>query len=136
MCSSIKDNKDIVLAFLDASETRNQEAMKALLHPDVQVIEAASLPYGGIAKGPDAFIKLIKQVFSTWKDIKLSVQKVLSDGDYVILLAEMSVRNQTTEKMVVIPIAEIWRLNDGKIIEVRPFYFDTKLLLEARVDIS
>ncbi len=32
------------------------------------------------------------------------------------------------------PIAEIWRLEGGKIRDVRPFYFDTKLLHDIHAD--
>lgn len=121
-------NKDIVLAFLDASTSGNQDAMRDLLHPGVKVIEAASLPYGGISEGAENFLDLIKRVFTTWKDTKLSVNKVLADGDHVVVLAEMSGIGKISGKAFSVPIAELWRLENRKIKEVRPFYFDTKLL--------
>ena len=121
-------NKDIVLSFLDASVRGDKEAMKDLLHPDVQVIEAESLPYGGVSKGPDEFIELIRRVFTTWENTEVSVHQVLADGDHVVLLAEMTGRGRATSKDFSVPIAEVWRLENAKIREVRPFYFDTKLL--------
>lgn len=121
-------NKDIVLAFLDASVRGDEQAMRDLLHPDVRIIEAASLPYGGVAEGPDGFLDLIKRVFKTWEDTEVSVQQVLGDGDRVVLLAEMTGRSRTTGEAFQMPIAEIWLLENGRIKEVQPYYFDTKIL--------
>lgn len=121
-------NKDIVLAFLDASVRGDEQAMRDLLHPDVRIIEAASLPYGGVAEGPDGFLDLIKRVFKTWDETNITVQQVFGDGDRVVLLAEMTGRSKRNGKAFSMPIAEIWLLENGKIKEVRPYYFDTKLL--------
>ena len=121
-------NKDIVLAFLDASVRGDEEAMRDLLHPDVQFIEADSLPYGGISEGPEDIIELIRRIFKTWEDTDVTVQQVLGDGDRVVLLAEMTGRGRTTGTAFQMPIAEIWLLDNGKIKQMRPFYFDTKLL--------
>ena len=121
-------NKDIVLTFLDASVRGDEEAMKDLLHPDVRVIEATALPYGGVVKGPDGFLNLIKRVFKTWEKTEVSVQQVIADGDHVVLLAEMTGRSRSTGKTFRMPIAEVWLLDSGKIKEVQPYYFDTKLL--------
>ena len=30
-----------------------------------------------------------------------------------------------------VPLAAVWRLEDGRVKEVRPFYFDTKLMHDA-----
>lgn len=121
-------NKDIVLAFLAASVRRDEEAMRDLLHPDVRVIEADSLPYGGVIKGAQGFLELIRRVFKTWENTEVSVQQVLGDGDRVVLLAEMTGRGKGNGKAFRMPIAEVWLLDNGKIKEVRPYYFDTKLL--------
>ena len=129
-----QSNKDIVLAFLDASVRGDEEAMKALLDADVQVIEAESLPYGGISQGPDGFLDLIKRVFKTWEDTQVSVNQVLSDGDLVVILAEMTGRSRVTGEAFRMPIAETWLLENGKIREVRPYYFDTKLLHDIHSD--
>ncbi len=129
-------NKDIVLAFLDASRRGDEEVMKGLLDPDVEVIEADSLPYGGVSKGADGFLKLIRRVFKTWENTEVSVHQVLAEGDHVVLLAEMSGRGRESGKAFSMPIAEVWRLQDGKIREVRPFYFDTKLLHDVWSDSS
>lgn len=127
-------NKDIVQAFLDASQRGDEAAARELLHPDVQVIEAESLPYGGVANGPDEFIDLIRRAFTTWDDTRVSVQQILADGDTVVLMAEMSGRGRANGEAFTMAMVEIWRLENGRIREVRPFYFDTKRLHDIYAD--
>ena len=57
------ENRDILRSFLKASERQDEEEMRDYLHPEIRVIEAESLPYGGIHEGPDAFMELIPTVF-------------------------------------------------------------------------
>lgn len=121
-------NKDIVLNFLAASVRGDKEAMIAMLHPDVRVIEADSLPYGGISQGPQAFIDLISKVFKTWDDTSVTIDQMLCEGDRVVSLAHMTGQGKHGGRKFNMPIAEIWLIDSGKIKEVRPFYFDTKTL--------
>lgn len=121
-------NKDIVLNFLAASVRGDKEAMIAMLHPDVRVIEADSLPYGGISQGPQAFIDLISKVFKTWDDTSVTIDHMLCEGDRVVSLAHMTGQGKHGGRKFNMPIAEVWLIDSGKIKEVRPFYFDTKTL--------
>lgn len=121
-------NKDVVLNFLAASVRGDKEAMIALLHTDVRVIEANSLPYGGINEGPQAFIDLIQRVFKTWDNTSVKVDQMLCEGDTVVSLAHMTGQGKHGGRKFKMPIVEVWLIDSGKIKEVRPFYFDTKLL--------
>ena len=125
------DNRDILKSFLKASERRIEEEMRKFLHPEIRVIEADSLPYGGIHEGPDAFMELIPTVFGTWRDCNVKVNKWISEGDCVILLGVMTGSGRTTGTPFEVPIAEVWTFLDGKIIEVVPYYFDTKMLADV-----
>ena len=42
------ENRDVLRSFLKASERQDEEEMREYLHPEIRVIEAESLPYGGI----------------------------------------------------------------------------------------
>ena len=122
------DNRDILKSFLKASERRNEKEMRKFLHPEIRVIEADSLPYGGIHEGPDAFMELVPKVFGTWRDCNVTVNKWVSEGDCVILLGVMTGSGRTTGTPFEVPIAEVWTFLDGHMIEVVPDSFDTKTL--------
>ena len=127
-------NKDIVLNFLAASVRGDKVAMKELLHADVRVIEADSLPYGGISKGPEAFISLISKVFKTWDNTSVTIDQILCEGDKVVSLAHMTGQGKRGGRKFKMPIAEVWLIDSGKIKEVRPYYFDTKTLHDIELE--
>lgn len=105
--------------------------MRALLDPQVRIIEAESLPYGGEKIGIDALLELIPTVFKTWKSTAVTVSEFIADGDCVVVLATMTATGKATGTQFSMPIAEVWRLANGRIIEVRPFYFDTRVMCDA-----
>ncbi len=121
-------NKEIVLAFLNASVKGDESAMIELLHPDVQIIEADSLPYGGTIHSPQGFLDLIPRVFKTWDNTNVEVDHLIAEGDRVVLLAHMTGQGKNGGEKFNMPISEVWLVENGRIKEVRPYYFDTKLL--------
>lgn len=124
-------NKDIVQAIFDASAAADWDVVRSHLHEDVRVIEAESLPYPGEFVGPDGFIALNQQVFNTWEDSSNAIQHILADGDHVVILSEMSGRGRGSGDYFTVPLAAVWRFEGNKVKEIRPYYFDTKLMHDA-----
>ncbi|PLW82028.1 hypothetical protein CWI75_13175 [Kineobactrum sediminis] len=119
-------NKAVVKQFLEAAQAGDTATTKQLLHPDVRVIEADSLPFGGIVTGFDGFSRLVRQVFTTFAETAVTVQEYLADGDSVVVLATMTGKSKASGESFRMPIAEIWRLREGRIVEIQPFYHDTQ----------
>ena len=71
-----RSNREIVQAIFDASAEEDWDTVKSLVHDDIQVFEADSLPYGGVFKGPDEFITLIQKVFNTWDDVDHTINHI------------------------------------------------------------
>jgi ketosteroid isomerase-like protein len=96
----------------------------ASLHPDVVVHEAASLPFGGTFHGIEGVKDLFGQMFATWDDLKIAVEKLFDGGDQVVALLHLTAKAKATGTPVDMQIAELWTLRDGKVIALRPFYWD------------
>ena len=128
-----RSNREIVQAVFDASAKEDWNTVKSLLDDDIQVFEADSLPYAGVFKGPDNFIKLNQTVFNTWADANHRIDHIVADGEHVVILGNMEGRGKETGQAFSVPLAAVWRLRDGKVVEVRPFYFDTKAMHDAHV---
>ncbi len=126
-----KSNREIVQAVFAASADKDWTTVKSYLHDDIQVIEADSLPYAGVFEGPDNFVKLNQMVFNTWADAVNTIDHIVADGEHVVILGNMSGRGKETGQAFSVPLAAVWRLQDGKVVEVRPFYFDTKVMHDA-----
>ena len=72
-----------------------------------------------------------QQVFDTWDDTQQQTDHVLVDGDHVVILGHFAGTGKKTGQAFSVPLAAVWRLEDGRVKEVRPFYFDTKLMHDA-----
>lgn len=121
-----RSSKDIVRAFLDAARDGDMASAGRLLHPEVQVIEADSLPFGGVVSGLEGFTRLVRRVFTTFNNTAVNIDEYIAEGDTVVVLATMTGQSKASGETFAMPISEIWRLRDGLITEIRPFYHDTQ----------
>ncbi len=96
------------------------------MDPGARVVEAASLPYAGEYEGVDGFLRLVRRVFTTFADINVAIQDYIAEGEHVVVLATMSGKRKKDGESFEMPITEIWQVLDGRIMEIRPFYFDTQ----------
>lgn len=101
------------------------------IHPDIISYEADGLPYGGTYRGPEGFARLVRIMQGTWDDMYFRPTEFLSGGDYVICYVELSGVGKKTGLSFSMPLAELYRFQDGKIIEFRPIYYDTKRCAEV-----
>jgi uncharacterized protein len=119
-------NKDIVRRFLGAAQQGDMATVASLLHPQAQVIEADSLPFGGVVTGFEGFTRLVRQVFTTFANTTVTIDETIAEDDTVVVLATMSGQSKASGEAFSMPIAEIWRVQDGLVTEIRPFYHDTQ----------
>ena len=98
---------------------------------ETEIHEAASLPYGGIHKGVDSFPRLMGLVKEHFSNPKFTQDKMIADGDQVILLGVLDLIGKKTGKSVSIRMVEIWTIVDGKTRKLEVIYGDTAAALRA-----
>lgn len=125
-----RDNKQIVQRFLEASMAGDRETMDRLMSPHASVMEAESLPYAGTYRGVPGFLDLVRRVYSTFSDVDVTITDIIGEKDQVIVMAKMSGKSRKSRTPFEMPVVEVWRLRDDRIIEIRPFYFDTAKMNE------
>jgi uncharacterized protein len=129
------NGKQLVRDFLDAAARRDHEAMARMLHPEVCVSEAASLPFGGEHIGVEAFHALVRRVFLSWRDTRLEIEQLIAEDEQVVVIARMRARSRNSDAELDMPIAELWSLEDGRIRSIKPFYHDTHAMLQLLGDV-
>lgn len=131
MNPDLQSNETLVRAFLAAAAAGDSDTLSRLAAPDFSVIEAPSLPFGGRHVGLEAFQALVRRVFRTLEGTRLSVEQFIPGPDCVVVLATLHGRSRRDGSAVEMPIAELWRIADARVREVRPYYFDTARMREA-----
>lgn len=101
-------------------------AVAAVVHPDIVVWAATSLPYGGEWRGVEEFEGFLKAFGAAWEDLEVLNPTFVEFGDdAVIVLLTMKAKARKTGKTIQAPLCQINRFRDGLLVEVRPFYWDT-----------
>jgi ketosteroid isomerase-like protein len=100
--------------------------------PDVELHQAAGLPYGGIWRGHDGMEKFFVTMSETWADFDLSDQTFLAvTPDHAVVLTQVRATARATGRAIDFPILQLIRFGEGRIREVRPFYWDTAAIAAA-----
>ena len=97
-----------------------------------EMIEAASLPYGGAYRGKNAIGAAIQRVISEyWNDFAYDIESIVYGDEYVMAYGRFSATGKKSGKKVSFPLTEVWRIRDGRVTLVHPVYGDTKQAAEA-----
>jgi ketosteroid isomerase-like protein len=103
--------------------------LEAAFDRDVVVHEPGSLPYAGDWQGLEGVAALIGLMRDTWSEMAVEDLAAVRDGDAVFLSCTLRLVSRATGRSIDQPFAEVLRFRDGRLLEGRPFYFDTDALL-------
>lgn len=97
--------------------------VSAYLDDAIVVVQAQSLPFGGIWQGHDGFAQMARRIYQAWPDFQVEPLAFYADGD--VVLVETVVRGNTASRSPLNqPMIERWRVVAGRAVECQPFYFD------------
>ncbi len=100
------------------------------LSDDLVITEADSLPYGGRYTGRSALQDLFVKVMEFWADPELTLRAITVGDDHAVGLVSLRVTSRATNRRLNLEIAETFRFEDDKIVEIIPYYFDTHMVVE------
>ena len=125
-------NREFSERFLAAMRAGDVETMSDMLHPQFELIEADSLPYGGVYRGLDGWLALTKLVGEAFAGFRLKLIEYGGESaDTLVILFEISGRGRHSGTAFQTRVLEYWQFRDGKLWRIDPFYFDTRLIVAA-----
>ena len=124
-------NRKTLLAGLDKLFAGDVEGFWAIYDPDVVFYEASCLPYGGEHRGLAAARAAHGQIEKTFDSLSSVFEAVLAAEDIVILYQKITFRVRGNGNSGALPVAELFRFRDGKVVEWRAHYFDACLVAKA-----
>ena len=121
-------NREIVAALYKACVRGNWAAAAEMLSADVLITEAGTLPFGGTYRGVEAMRGLFAKVMQSAGIIGVEGREVTSGGDWVVVLQDLILEGAPPVRA---PFVEAFRLHEGKVCEIVPYYFDPGLINAA-----
>ena len=104
-------------------------AVREMLDDDFFATEAPGLPYEGVFRGRDGLQELYGTVMGMMDSTGMDLIEMTCGGDWVIVLVEIKATDAGGD--FCIALAEGTRFRDGKICEIKPYYFDPALVHRA-----
>jgi ketosteroid isomerase-like protein len=132
----MQTNAEVVLATIRAVEERDRERLFALFHDDVELQDAASLPYGGTVRGKAAVREQLETApettwLGTWDPVqptqeerRMDPRVVATAGEEVAVVYTQRAQGPDGERFES-PVLGLYEVRDGKLARAQMFHWDT-----------
>jgi ketosteroid isomerase-like protein len=100
---------------------RTREAVEWALDADVEWHTAADLPDSDVHRGPEAVAALVRSWVESFDDFGADVEAFIDRGEYVVVPLVLRGRMRGSAEEVALPETHVWRVRDGKVVEVREY---------------
>ena len=117
--------------FMAAAEQPDFGPVAATLHPDCLLYEPESLPYGGEWRGRDGVERWMRLFKATWSSLEVRDSQVFGDGDTLFSRSHVYATSRQTKKQTDWSLLQQLTLQQGGILDLRPFHWDTAAILPA-----
>lgn len=111
--------------------TGQWDKVEELLTDDFRIVEAETLPFGGVYEGKGALQELFTKVFAFWEDPALDYKDIAISEDNIIVLLSFHATSRFNGERLEMPLCEVFHLRDDKFSGITPYYFDTAAISRA-----
>lgn len=111
-----------------ATGSGDWDKVSTMLTDDFFVTEAAGLPMEGVYRGKDALKDLFVKVMGMLDVAALDRVQTTTGGDYAVTILTMRFADPALDP---VDLCELFRFRDGKVCEIRPYYFDPAPVIAA-----
>ena len=122
-------NVDVQQQFVGAVMAGDQDTIRALSDPDFELHEGSGMPFAGVYRGADGFLRFLGIFFETLDIEKLEPVRTYESQDPDFIACEFDVRGtlRATGKLFESSLVEIWRFRSGKVLSIKAHYFNSAL---------
>ncbi|MFD8705570.1 nuclear transport factor 2 family protein [Kitasatospora sp. NPDC059648] len=107
------------------------DEVAACLAPDVTLHQAPGLPYSGVWQGPEGIERFLAVMGEAWRTMEFLDQRCFVDGQDVVVTNHVRFVARATGRELHTRIVQEMTVRDGRIAEIRPFYWDPAAVTAA-----
>ena len=98
--------------------------MAATLDPAVVLHQSPDLPWGGEFHGHAGYEDWARQMSRAFDRLNVQDARFFADGDTVVITCRLVTRSRASGNTLDLPMAQLVRVQGGRIVEFRPFYWN------------
>jgi ketosteroid isomerase-like protein len=89
------------------------------LAEDVEWVNPPEAVEPGTRRGADSFNRAIANVFAAWDDVRFDIDRVVDNGDDVVVIGKLHGHIHGPGMEVDSPHGQIWTVRDGRVARMR-----------------
>jgi ketosteroid isomerase-like protein len=111
---------------------RTHQPVPEMLHPDVEWHTADDLPDSGVHRGVAGIATLFSEWAGSFDDFQSDIEEIIDGGEeIVVVVVRLHGRLKGSNEEVELMESHVWRLLDGRAIEIREYRTKAKALEAA-----
>lgn len=110
-----------------AHARRDFKSLLLLLAKDVEFIQSAELPWGGLYAGHDGVHRLLNMV-ATYLDSRAVIERLIDAGDKVVAVGRSVGKARATQLEFDVPVVHVWTFHEGLVTRLES-YIDNETML-------
>lgn len=127
-----EENVNLIRGGYEAYARRDFGAVFALLHPEVEIYQTDSLPWGGTYRGREQAAEFFRRL-GEHTEGSPEPERFIAAGDDVVAVGRLRGRARASGKEYDLAIVHLWSVRDGRVIRFAA-YIDTPGMLSALGD--
>ncbi len=100
------------------------DAVQATLDPEVVLHQSPDLPWGGEFRGHAGYHDWAQQMSRAFDRLEVKDSRFHTTGDTVVVTCRLVTRSRASGEMLDLPMTQVVRVRDERIVEFRPFYWN------------
>ena len=114
-------NVEIVRAMYVAFARRDLETLISHLDPAMRVHDRSVHPEASVYEGHEGFLRFAQTDWAAFDDVTYEPQEFVAHGAYVVVPIKQGGRGKGSALGVEESIVNVWKLRDGKCVELRNY---------------
>jgi ketosteroid isomerase-like protein len=119
--SMSRQNVEVVRAIYRAFACRDRDGLVRHLDPYIRVYDRPSHPDASVYEGTEGFLRFSETDWDAFDEVVYEPEDFVANGPYVVVPIKQSGRGKSSTLDIEERIVNVWKLQQGKCVELRIF---------------
>jgi ketosteroid isomerase-like protein len=127
-------NAELIRGFYEAREGPDEDAVLALLHPDIEAVTSPQNPDQIVERGYDGFERFLRRWGAVWEEYEFEPQEFLEGEGFVLVLGRARARSRGSDVNIEQFVGHLWTMEEGRAKRLQVFHDRGEALAVAGLD--